>query len=49
MVIHFLENIGSKVKTVKMVRNKLSDAFLKPIIKKLGGISTLNLAQNQLT
>lgn len=41
--------LGSKVKTVKLIRNKLTDECLKNIIPYLKNVSVLNLAQNYLT
>lgn len=40
---------GSRVKTVKFIRNKLSDDGVLKMIGSFGGISTLNLSQNYLT
>ena len=41
--------IGSKVKTVKLIRNKLTDQGLKTIIPYLKNVSVINLSQNLLT
>lgn len=39
----------SKIKAVKLIRNKLSDNCIKHIINNFDNISTLNLSQNYLT
>jgi hypothetical protein len=40
---------GSKVRSVKFIRNKLSDDAIPKMILALGNISTINLSQNMLT
>ena len=49
LAIHVLDSLGSKAKALKLVRNKLTDNFLRTMAKKMRNICTLNLAQNQLT
>lgn len=41
--------VGSKVKAVKFIRNKLSDEGIGRMIPYLRGVITLNLSQNLLT
>jgi hypothetical protein len=40
---------GSKVRTVKFIRNKLSDDVIPKMMNALSYIATLNLSQNLLT
>lgn len=40
---------GTKVKTLKLIRNKISDDTIQKILPYLGGVITLNLSQNNLT
>lgn len=40
---------GSKVKTVKLIRNKLTDDGLERILPSMENVVTLNLSQNALT
>ena len=40
---------GTKIKTVKFIRNKLNDETIGKIIPNLGNVVTLNLSQNLLT
>jgi hypothetical protein len=40
---------GSRVRTVKFIRNKLSDEAVSKMISAFGGVATLNLSQNFLT
>lgn len=40
---------GTKVRSVKLIRNKLSDEVIPRIMFSLGSIITLNLSQNNLT
>jgi hypothetical protein len=40
---------GTKIKTVKFIRNKLSDDILVKMIPYLSNVITLNLSQNNLT
>lgn len=40
---------GSKVKTAKLIRNKLTDEGLAKILPFMGDLVTLNLSQNSLT
>ena len=44
------ENIGgSKVRTLKLIRNKLTDEGISKLLPYLTNITTLNLSQNLLT
>lgn len=40
---------NTKVKTLKLIRNKLSDEGIAKMIPLLSNIISLNLSQNQLT
>lgn len=40
---------NTKVKTLKLIRNKLSDEGIAKMIPLLSNILSLNLSQNQLT
>jgi pyruvate carboxylase len=40
---------GTRVRTVKFIRNKLSDEAVGKMISSFGGVATLNLSQNFLT
>lgn len=40
---------GKKIKTLKLIRNKLTDEALDKMLPHFGGIITLNLSQNLLT
>lgn len=40
---------GTRVRTVKFIRNKLSDDAVSKMINCFGGVVTLNLSQNFLT
>jgi len=40
---------GSKARTVKFIRNKLTDDAIVKILPYLRGVITLNLSQNLLT
>lgn len=40
---------GSKVKTVKLIRNRLTDEGLEKILPHMENIIVLNLSQNSLT
>ena len=40
---------GTKIKTVKFIRNKLNDEAIGKIIPNLGNVVTLNISQNSLT
>lgn len=49
-MIQIVECIRSKkVKTLKLIRNKLTDEGLDKMFPYFGGIITLNLSQNLLT
>lgn len=43
------ENIGPKARTLKLIRNKLTDEGIAKILVHLGNIVTLNVSQNLLT
>ena len=50
MIIQMGELIkGTKIRTIKFIRNKLSDEGVGKLIPYLGNIITLNLSQNFLT
>ena len=40
---------GSKVRSVKFIRNKLTDDAVKKMMSSMGCVITLNLSQNMLT
>lgn len=40
---------GSKARTVKLIRNKLTDDGIMKILPYLKGVITLNISQNALT
>ena len=40
---------GTKVKSVKLIRNKLTDDAILKMLYALGNVVTLNLSQNMLT
>ena len=46
-MLHHLEH--KKVKTIKLVRNKLTDDVFPDLWRNMGNIQSLNLSQNLLT
>jgi Leucine-rich repeat (LRR) protein len=44
-----LLKVNKSVKTVKLIRNRLTDDFVERILPFIGNIVTLNFSQNYLT